>query len=117
MLARELVVFGLIAGLALPAAAQVNPFPGAKAPKLSAQDITSLLDASRVLNTRNPVMVGQTEAWNGETQGTVRLDRIFQAHGTACHTLSYRLRRAAAKPRVYHLNWCVTPDGAWKNAG
>jgi surface antigen len=100
--------------LVLPAAAQINPFRGTNAPPISKEDMQQMNEATQRLNERNPVMVGNKESWKGQTSGTVRVERIFRAHNTDCHALSYLLLRTTnPKSRTYHLNWCKTPQG-WK---
>jgi hypothetical protein len=113
-------IFGLAAvislSLALPAAAQINPFRGTNAPPMSRADLDQMNGATQRLNERNPVMVGNSESWKGQTSGTVRVERIFRAHNTECHALSYLLIRTTnPKSRKYHMNWCKTPQG-WKTA-
>jgi surface antigen len=103
--------------LALPAAAQINPFRGTNAPPMSKADLDQMFNATQRLNERNPLMVGNSEKWEGETSGTVHVERIFRAHGTDCHAMSYHLiRPVSPKSRTYKMTWCRAPDGKWKTA-
>jgi len=109
----------MLTALALPAAAQINPFRSSRGPVMAKQDQQLLLDATQRLNERPNPRVGGTETWKSPTSsGTVRLDRVFHQDSMLCHAVTYDLIAAPqAPPRTYRLNWCRTPNGEWKSKG
>jgi|APCry1669190156_1035279.scaffolds.fasta_scaffold28542_2 surface antigen len=120
------VVWALVLTLVLPvmtpvmvssAWAQMLPFPDSKGQPMSKADLEALTQATQRLNARNPAVVGATETWDGTVSGVVHLDRIYRAHDTMCHAVTYKLHRVSGGMRSVHMTWCKAPDGSWKTIG
>jgi surface antigen len=83
-------------------------------------DQQAMLEAIQRLNDHNPIMVGTTETWKGETSsGSVHLDRIFHHGGRDCRAMTYRvISHPAGATKLRHstrqATWCRTGDGPWK---
>ena len=113
-----LALAALSAVLAAPAArAQVNPFGYSSSFKgLSQADSKMLFGAADQLNATDPLHVGDTKTWHNGTTGnggTVKVMRIFESGGMACHTLRYDLRFHTKRTAHYTVDWCKT-DSGWK---
>ncbi len=117
------LLLGLGLGLALgappPADAQINPFRGSFANRLSNDDFKALGDAASSLLSRDPLPVGATEPWQNAgtgSHGTIKVTRTFRHAGDVCHALDYTVMPGRAGGRsTSHatLNWCKTASG-WK---
>jgi hypothetical protein len=103
--------------LALGAPSGAKPVHKSAPPKhLTSADEAEQRAAEERLNARNPVMLGMTEHWQGETaEGTVRLERIYRDHGQDCHVLEDHFRFGEhGSWRASHPVWCRVADGPWR---
>ena len=117
----RLASLALIVGLAPAiAGAQINPFRGIGANRLSNDDVQMLTDASNRLLARTPLPLGSSEEWKNDrtgASGSVAVTSTLRLHGLPCHALRYRSRSAASAPtRSGTLTWCKVRDGSWKIA-
>jgi surface antigen len=116
-LASLALIVGLAPGLA---SAQINPFRGRGADKLTADDVRMLMDASNRLLARPSLHTGASESWKNDqsgASGSVSLKGNSRRHGLACRTLGYQAHSGAGvSPSGSTLIWCKTQDGSWKIA-
>jgi surface antigen len=111
------ITLGLAA--AQPAAAQINPFAGQLANRLSNDDFRAMGDAVTRLLKRDPLPVGASENWRNprsRSHGSVKVVRDFKHDSFACHAVDYSAIPGSGGGRsATHatLNWCKTPEG-WK---
>ncbi len=111
------LAIGLAPGLA---SAQINPFRGRGADRLTAADTRMLMDASSRLLARPSLHTGASESWKNDqtgASGSVRVNGSSHRHGMSCRTLGYQAHSGAGvSPRGGTLVWCKTQDGTWKIA-
>jgi surface antigen len=102
-----------------PARAQINPFRGAFANRLTNDDFQMLNDAASELLGHDPLTVGATEGWRNPksgSSGTVEVTRNFKHGAYVCHALRYTVLPGGAgglSTSRTMLNWCKTEAG-WK---
>jgi surface antigen len=102
-----------------PASAQINPFHGAFANRLTNDDFQMMGTAVTSLLDRETLTVGATEGWRNPasgSSGTVEIARDFKRGSYACHVVKYTvLPGGAGGLSTSHivLNWCKTKAG-WK---
>jgi hypothetical protein len=121
VLKLSMAAFALGLGLAAaqPACAQINPFRGSFANRLTNDDFQAIGDAASSLLGRDTLTTGATEAWqNPKTgaSGTIEAGRSFKYHGYGCYALHYVVMPGGADGRSTNrtvLNWCKTGAG-WK---
>ena len=118
---RFALALALLAALAPgPASAQINPFRGLGADRLTGDDVRMLTETGNRLLGRSPLPNGSSESWRNDStgaSGSVRVNNTFQRQGMVCHTLAYQARtRTGLAPRTNTLVWCRTRNGAWKIA-
>jgi surface antigen len=99
--------------------AQINPFrSSSRATGLTNDDVAKVTEATGRLNQKEPIHVGDSEAWENPASGNsgkVTVTRLFQYSGMACHGVRYDLSYGAHRPpRSYTGNWCRTKAGEWK---
>jgi hypothetical protein len=110
---------GLGLAAAQPACAQINPFRGSFANRLTNDDFAAMSDAVTQLLGRDTLTTGATEAWQNPktgTSGTVEAGRHFTYRGFGCYALHYTVYPGGADGRSTSrivLNWCKTGEG-WK---
>jgi surface antigen len=115
------VAFAIGLGLATahPAAAQINPFRGSLANRLTNDDFQAMSDAASSLLARDTLTIGATEAWQNPktgTSGTIDVGRSFKHLSFGCYALNYTVYPGGAQGRSTSravLNWCKTSAG-WK---
>lgn len=111
------LIVGLAPGIAV---AQINPFRGRGADRLTNADMQMLMSASDRLLARPSLRTGTSESWKNDqtgASGSVAVKGTSHRHGLLCHALGYRARSGAGlSPRDNTLTWCKTPDGEWKIA-
>jgi len=111
------LAIGLAPGLA---SAQINPFRGRGADRLSNADVQMLMDASSRLLAQPTLKKGAAEHWKNDrtgSSGSVSLQGNTRRQGLACRVLNYQARSGAGiNPRSSTLTWCKTQDGTWKIA-
>ena len=116
-LASLALAIALAPGLA---SAQINPFKGRGADRLSGSDVQMLIDASNQLLARPSLGKGATENWKNDqtgASGSVSLKGNSRRNGLACRILSYQAHSGSGvSPRASTLTWCKTQDGSWKIA-
>lgn len=111
------VGLGLVA--AQPAHAQINPFRGSLANRLTNDDFVAMNNAVTSLLGRQALQSGETEVWNNPstgTKGTIEVARDFKRGTWACHALRYTVYPGGADGQSTSratLNWCKTAQG-WK---
>ena len=114
---RFLPLLLIIACLAGPALAQINPFRGSRGTPLNADDLAALQNATDLLLDRPRLAVGDSETWSNPqsgTSGTVTAGNAAQRTGLACRVVRYQISVPGARPeRSVTLTWCKTKDG-WK---
>jgi surface antigen len=102
------------------ASAQINPFRGRGADKLTGDDVRKVIETSDKLLARDRLPVGSSEEWKNDATGAsgrVRVSNDLRRHGLACHTLAYEAKtRTGLAPKSTTLVWCRDKDGAWKIA-
>ncbi len=125
MRSRYLVASGLaLLGTApfLATHAQLlNPFPFSRNERhdLRQSDMAKVMDLSNQINAApgSKTPKGWSNAETGNS-GTVAFVKNFQSDAMPCNTLRYTFSRGhRAQHRTYVMNWCRTPDGAWKTKG
>jgi len=99
--------------------AQINPFRSSRhASGLSKEDVAKVSEASGRLNHKEPIHVGDSEAWSNPTSGNsgkVTVTRLFKYSGMACHGVRYDLSyKSPQQARSYDADWCRTKTGEWK---
>jgi hypothetical protein len=115
------VVLAIGVGLAAayPARAQINPFHGSLANRLTNDDFQAMSGAVSSLLGRDTLTTGATEAWQNSktgTSGIVEAGRRFEYHSYGCYALHYTVYPGGAQGRSTTratLNWCKTGAG-WK---
>jgi len=111
------LAIGLAPGFA---GAQINPFKGRGADRLSGGDIQMLMDASNRLLAQPSPHKGAAEHWKNDqtgAAGSVSLTGNSRHDGLACRILSYQAHSGSGmSPRSSTLTWCKTQDGSWKIA-
>lgn len=109
----------IVACLALPAKAQINPFRGSAGTPLNNDDIAALIDATNRLLTRPKLAIGDSDTWSNPksgAHGTVTAGSATQRKGLACRVMTYRHTVPGPQAeRSGALTWCKTADG-WKTA-
>lgn len=114
---RFLPLLLIVACLAGPALAQINPFRGSRGTPLNADDIAALTDATNRLLDRPQLVAGDVETWSNTqsgASGTVTAGDPAQRKGMACRIVRYQTTRTARNTsRSTTLTWCNTKDG-WK---
>ncbi len=125
MRSRYLVAFGLAllgtAPIVATHAQLLNPFPFSRNARhdLSQSDIAKVMDLSNQINAA-PGSKAPKNWSNPETgnSGTVAFVKSFQSDAMPCNTLRYSFSvKHRPRHRTYLMNWCQTPDGAWKTKG
>jgi hypothetical protein len=119
----KLPMVALAVGLALaaahPASAQINPFRGSFANRLTNDDFVAISNAASSLLGRDNLTAGATEAWqNPKTgaSGTIEVGRSFKFKTYGCYALHYTVMPGGAQGRSTNrtvLNWCKTGEG-WR---
>jgi len=119
----KLPIMALAVGLALaaaqPAGAQINPFRGSFANRLTNDDFQAISDAASSLLGRDNLTVGATEAWQNPksgASGTVEVGRRFKYKTYGCYALHYTVMPGGAQGRSTSrtvLDWCKTGEG-WR---
>jgi hypothetical protein len=113
------VGLGLAAAMAPPASAQINPFRGSFANRLTNDDFQAMSDAATSLLGRDTLTAGATEGWQNPKTGTsctVEVGRHFKHQSYGCYALHYTVMPGNAQGRATNrtvLNWCKTGEG-WK---
>jgi hypothetical protein len=111
------VAMGLAA--AHPASAQINPFRGSFANRLTNDDFEAISNAASSLLGRETLSTGAVEPWqNPKTgaSGMIEVGRSFKYRTYGCYALHYTVMPGGAGGRATNrtvLNWCKTGDG-WK---
>jgi hypothetical protein len=114
-----LLAAGLGMAAAQPAQAQINPFRGSFANRLTNDDFQAMGDAANSLLGRDPLTTGDTEVWKNPktgTAGTIEVGRNFKHLTYACYALHYTVMPGGADGRATNrtvLNWCKTSAG-WR---
>jgi len=114
-----MLAFGVGLAMAQPASAQINPFRGSFANRLTNDDFQALGDAVTSLLGRDTLTTGATEAWQNPktgTSGTIEAGRSFKYHGYGCYALHYTVFPGGAQGLSTNrtvLNWCKTSAG-WR---
>jgi hypothetical protein len=114
-----MLALGVSLAVAHPASAQINPFRGSFATRLTNDDFQALSDAASSLLGRDTLTTGAIEAWqNPKTgaSGTVEAGRSFKYHGYGCYALHYTANPGGTGGRSTNrtvLNWCKTSAG-WR---
>ena len=107
----------VLAALAQPASAQINPFRSSFANGLGDEDFDLLSKAASSLLARDMITVGATEAWRNPRSGaggTVTVMRNFKHASYECHTLLYETTPDQLRtPGRTRINWCKT-DAGWR---
>jgi hypothetical protein len=108
----------LLAGIST-SHSQINPFrSNTQTDGLTNADVDMLFATAGQVNSKDPIHVGDTEAWSNPTSGNsgkVTVTRLFESDGLTCHTLRYDVAyRAQRPPRTYSTDWCKTKAGEWK---
>jgi hypothetical protein len=110
---------GLSMAAAHPACAQINPFHGSFANRLTNDDFQTMSDAASSLLGRDKLTTGATEAWQNPksgASGTIEVGRVFKYHSYGCYALHYTVMPGGAGGRSTTrtvLNWCKTSAG-WR---
>jgi hypothetical protein len=110
---------GLGLAAAHPARAQINPFHGSFANRLTNDDFAAMSDAVTQLLGRDTLTTGATETWQNPktgTSGTIEAGRHFTYRSFGCYALHYTVYPGGADGRSTSrvvLNWCKTGEG-WK---
>ncbi len=120
--ARNAVALGLLllAALAAPAQAQINPFGSYKGPVLSAGDYKAAGPVVVKLLNEKPAVTGSTAAWSNPASGnsgTFTIDSLFTADNMPCRKVTAHVNYARTPgqyPRGFSLDACQLPDGQWK---
>jgi len=113
------LALGLGLAAAQPACAQINPFRGSFANRLTNDDFKTLSDAASSLLGRDTLTTGATEAWQNPksgASGTIEVGRGFKYRSYGCYALHYTVMPGGAEGRSTNrtvLNWCKTGEG-WK---
>lgn len=107
-----------VAGLAVPATAQINPFGPYSGDNLTTDDRRLAEEASSKVYLAQAPSIGTTQSWSNSAtgnSGTITLVRIHDYRGMPCRTLEHRIRvKARTEPVVFHLDRCRTDAGEWK---
>jgi hypothetical protein len=104
---------------AFPALAQINPFGRGRAvPRLSATDLSLLMESVDRLNQEAKLAVGSEEQWFNPATGSGGksvITRIVTIAGRPCHAMHHEFSPLGRTPPTsYDLTWCRVSDGTWK---
>jgi surface antigen len=111
-----LLTGGLIALVAAPASAQINPFRRYSGPVLSKDDIQAGKEAAARLLAQKPATVGASQFWVGARSGntgTLSIERIFRQQDRDCRAVRSKIQFKAGGERSFVLNACEV-SGQWK---
>lgn len=115
---KILVVCIMVAGLAAPAGAQINPFGPTSGDNLTADDRRLAEEASRKVYQAQAPSIGTTQSWSNSASGnsgTITLVKIHDYRGMPCRTLEHRVRiNERTEPAVFRIDRCRTQAGEWK---
>lgn len=106
-----------VAGLALPAQAQLNPFKRSGF-ELTPEDIQLLQTAAARLYEGETAEVGTVETWSNAASGNtgaVQLVQIFEHQGLTCRRLQHDIKVNDVENTFrYIFDRCKTAAGEWK---